>query len=86
MEEQQEEQQVEVTRLARIEDGVVVNVIAAPAGVGPEYASDVLQQPGLWVLDPFVQAGVGFLFDQETGAFTDPTPPVEEPPAEEPTE
>ena len=77
------------TRIARIsEEGIVENVIAAPPGVDATWPGDVLGLTGTWVLDLSGAAGVGFLFDAETGTFTDPNPPppIEDPPAEEPTD
>ena len=73
------EQEV-ATRLAQIgEDGFVRNVIEAPPGVGPEYAVEFLRQGGTWVLDSECAAGVGMLYDAESGTFAFPETPVEYP-------
>lgn len=69
-------------RLALIgDDGFVETVIEVPGDAGPEFPIAVLGLPGIWVPDPFAQAGPGSLFVEETGDFyaIDLDPPTEEP-------
>jgi hypothetical protein len=69
-----------VTRLAQIDaGGVVLNVIEAPPGVGPEYATEVLGWDGIWVIDGFTVAGVGLRYDSESCTFSFPETPEESP-------
>lgn len=57
-------------RLALVaKDGTVETVIEIPKSEGPEYASKILGLEGNWVVDPFVEAGPGSLFVEETGDF-----------------
>jgi hypothetical protein len=57
-------------RLAMIDEASIVQtVIVAPPGSGPDFPGEVLGLAGIWVPDPFVQAGPGSLFVEETGEF-----------------
>jgi hypothetical protein len=76
-------------RLALVSaESIVENVIEIPGGNGPEFATEILGLPGNWIVDEFVEAGPGALFDPETGNFYSPEPEQtpEEPLVEAPQE
>ena len=65
-------------RLALVNEfGTVETVIEAPAGSDANFPADVLGLPGNWVVDSFVEAGPGSLFDIESGEFAPPDMPEE---------
>lgn len=63
--------------LAHIVEGTVDNVIVIPVGVGAEYAA-TLGLTGTWVLCVEGEVGPGFLYDDVSGQFLPPWPPIED--------